>query len=164
MISIKYSSDLKKVMNFIEKSLNAEFDTFNKFPTSPPFAKGFFGDGLAEQENPFDQEEKRQSPFNYVNEYQDNEDLYHSNEEARFSDEYKDYSQAELDSPQPDKVIDRDFWEEAREPGLKVETSGQISPTSQSISRQRLREAIVWSEILGPPVSRRRHNRRARYK
>jgi hypothetical protein len=41
----------------------------------------------------------------------------------------------------------------------KVEKGASAAPSSETISRKRLEEAIIWNEILGKPVSKRRKSR-----
>ena len=46
----------------------------------------------------------------------------------------------------------------------KTSLDEKRSELKREVSRGRLQEAIVWSEILGQPISKRRYRRVGRYK
>lgn len=66
------------------------------------------------------------------------------------------------------KIIEKKK-ERERESGQKsiIETKAldqERSELKKEVSRGKLQEAIVWAEILGQPMCKRRHNRTSRYK
>ncbi len=158
MSSINYKSDLKKVMNFLEESLNVEFETNKKFPTNPTFSKGIFQNNSSEEVNPYSNKEPQQAPVNYVNDYQDE---YRDGYEDGYVDMYGDSNPSDYDNLQTNMTGDSKYWQDSQEALLDVQSNITLS---KKISRSKLREAVVWSEILGKPISKRRRDKTNRYR
>lgn len=149
MSSIKYSSDLQKVMKFL-KSLNTEYGAGSGFPTNPSFASGPFVNTISNDDEFLDEREQDQGHMG-DNIYSDG---YETNNEEIHIDGYE-----AMNDPEGE---DSRYQEGDRK--LVLEDDQVTTTLKQDISRKRLREAIIWSEIIGPPACRRRHIKSNRYR
>ena len=168
MSSIKYSSDLKKVLGMIEKGLNLEVDTLKKFPINPTFGNSFSTDNPSEQVNPYGAKERSQGSVNYVNEYDgENESGYESDNGYNFDNtpEYENNYSSGYDYGMGSEIGYGNG--QSNNKGINKQQKSQriiIEPQntniySKNVSKDRLKEAVVWSEILGPPVSKKRRHK-----
>lgn len=109
-------------------------------------------------------ESSQVSSDNLQNEYDDNryeatpeelEQYYNSNmyEEEEPIEESTDYRE--------DYYVKK--WKKKQEAIKKTGVSSSRR-YSKNVSREELRDAVVWSEIIGPPVCKRRHEKGRRHK
>ncbi len=183
MSSIKFNSDFARVFELIEKSLNSNLESVKRYTESPTFDAGA-NEPSQKTYNPMDQKERSQeSKFDksyddnqYVEEeygYMDSTNYYNSPDsygmDSQSIDEYyEDLRSGERDSMNQEignnfddaigaskEVIGK--GKQGRQPDI---SKSQLSRKySRKVSRERLREAVVWSEILGPPVCKSRHDK-----
>ena len=153
MSSIKKNSDFSRIFDLIEKSLNIEMDTVRDalndskkpFPQNPTFRNS-----ATEQKNQYG---NLQSDEQYYEDVNSNSQSY---DQLIFADveEYSNQNQ-EIDNYMEKTSFDAiDKTKDVFAKDQQI-TSGSRRYT-KNISRDKLREAVAWSEILGSPVCKRR--------
>lgn len=174
MSSIKYNLDLNKIFDVIEKNINLNIDTMK----NPP------GGNFTIDANPFGRSKGPKTSNKskeYDNPYSNNKNYY---DPPTASDEYG-YSSSEDNMLRPEEYYSDDNYSEMDSirggtGSIKEDAIGTnikdgvnqgkprgematVKPQSsrrfsKDVSRERLKEAVIWSEILGPPISKQRQN------
>lgn len=167
MVSIRKNSELSKLFEMLDKSMNVKINT----DSVKKFASMFeFDDNLSSsasttstilspgsqvppvKDNDIERERRREearaaSRAAEEKRLQRVEDYYvRDRENEPMGQEVSDY----------DKLMDEN-WQSRKQAQVRTLRSGRRY--SKNIPKGKLREAIVWSEILGEPVSKTRHDK-----
>lgn len=184
MSSIKINSDFSRIFELIEKSLNSNIEVVKRYAENPTFDAGANQSSQkvyntveqsngsskeTEYENPYDTDQYIEDGYGYTHStnYYNSPDL--SEEDLQIIDEYYDGLRSDEVDPMKQEIgsnyedvfgsskeiIGRD--KQRRQPRRDKSESNQSY--SKRVSRGRLREAVVWSEILGPPACKSRHDK-----
>lgn len=142
MRSIKQKSDLAKVIEFLIGGIDLNTETTKKFPGNSNFPSY-----KSEDQSTFETEKaERESKNLYIEDEQPGYYGERTSSKRKSDDDLKNRGQAWQD----------DIGQSMTSADENMDSYYSNRKFSKHVSRERLKEAIIWSEILGPPASKRR--------